>query len=74
VGPGFWEHVAALPRPQRDVVALRYVLDLPVLEIAQIVERPEGTVKSDLSRARTRLRQLMEPDAERDDVDREAAT
>jgi DNA-directed RNA polymerase specialized sigma24 family protein len=35
---------------------LHYVLDLAVAEIAVIVQAPEGTVKSDLSRARDRLR------------------
>lgn len=70
----FWGHVAELPRPQRDAVALHYVLDLAVVDIAAIVERPEGTVKSDLARARTRLRALMEPDVGTDVVDREAIT
>lgn len=55
----FWEHVARLPRRQRDVIALHYVLDLPVAEIAGIVEVAVGTVKSDLSRARDRLRASM---------------
>lgn len=52
----FWSEVAALPRRQRDVTVLHYVLDLAVAEIAVIVQAPEGTVKSDLSRARDRLR------------------
>ena len=52
----FWERVAALPQRQRDVVVLHYVHDLSVAEIAEVVEAPDGTVKSDLSRARSRLR------------------
>ena len=41
---------------QRDVTVLHYVHDLAVTEIALIVRAPEGTVKSELSRARGRLR------------------
>lgn len=61
----FWAHVAALPRRQRDVVVLHYVEDLPIAEIAEIVEAPTGTVKSDLSRARVRLREQLGDRAER---------
>lgn len=56
----FWNRVAALPRRQRDVVVLHYVHDLSVGEIAEIVEAPGGTVKSDLARARSRLRAELE--------------
>ena len=56
----FWDRVAALPRRQRDVTVLHYVHDLSIAEIAEIVETPEGTVKSDLSRARARLRAELE--------------
>lgn len=55
----FWAEVAALPQRQRDVVVLHYVDDLAIADIAAIVEAPEGTVKSDLSRARDRLRLAM---------------
>ena len=37
-------------------VTLRYVEDLPIAEIASILEAPAGTIKSDLSRARDHLR------------------
>ncbi len=60
----FWDAVAALPQRQRDVVVLHYVDDLAIADIAAIVEVPEGTVKSDLSRARDRLRSAM---TQRDD-------
>jgi len=56
----FWDHVTALPRRQRDVTVLHYVHDLSIAEIAEIVEAPEGTVKSDLFRARDRLRRELE--------------
>ena len=56
----FWAEVAALPKRQRDVVVLHYVDDLAIADIAAIVDAPEGTVKSDLSRARKRLRDAMQ--------------
>jgi len=56
----FWAEVAALPKRQRDAVVLHYVEDLAIADIAAIVDAPEGTVKSDLSRARGRLRDAMQ--------------
>jgi RNA polymerase sigma-70 factor (ECF subfamily) len=56
----FWAEVASLPRRQRDVVALHYVEDLPVAAIAEILDVPVGTVKSDLSRARASLRDAID--------------
>lgn len=56
----FWDRVAALPRRQRDVIVLHYIHDLTIAEIGEIVEAPDGTVKSDLSRARSRLRAELE--------------
>lgn len=55
----FWGEVAALPRRQRDVTVLFYVHDLSVADIALIVDVPEGTVKSDLSRSRETLRDKL---------------
>ena len=51
----FWAEVARLPPRQRSVIVLHYVNDLAVAEVAGVLEVPEGTVKSDLSRARSRL-------------------
>ena len=48
-----------LPMPQRRVLALHYLLDLPVSQIAAEVGVPEGTVKSWLSRGRTALAALL---------------
>lgn len=53
--------ISSLPDRQREVVVMRYYLDQTVPEIAQILDIPEGTVKSTLSRALVRLRQLLEP-------------
>lgn len=52
-----------LSRVQRAAVVLRYYEDRPVAEIARILGRPEGTVKSDLHRALARLRPLLEEEA-----------
>ncbi len=43
----------------REVVALRYGRDLSLAEIAAILDCPEGTVKSRLHGALTRLRAIM---------------
>jgi len=45
----------------RQVVALRYGLDLPIKEIALTLECPEGTVKSRLSTALEMLRTWTAP-------------
>jgi RNA polymerase sigma-70 factor (sigma-E family) len=52
--------LALLPDRQRDVIVLRFYLDLTVAETARILEVPEGTVKSSVSRALDRLRDLFE--------------
>jgi len=43
----------------REVVALRYGRDLSLAEIAALLDCPEGTVKSRLNGALTRLRALL---------------
>lgn len=58
--PAFWEAVQRLPVRQREVVALYYVEDRPVDEIASLLGCSEGTVKSHLSRARDALHGLLE--------------
>jgi RNA polymerase sigma-70 factor (ECF subfamily) len=47
--------LAGLPDPYRQVVVLHYFADLPVEEIAALLDVPTGTVKSRLSRARAAL-------------------
>ena len=51
----FWAEVRRLPRRQAQVVALHYVEDLSVAEVAATLGCAEGTVKQHLSRARTAL-------------------
>jgi RNA polymerase sigma-70 factor, ECF subfamily len=48
-----------LPAAQRLAVCLRYLDDLPVREVAMILDRSEGAVESLLSRGRDTLRQTM---------------
>ncbi len=51
--------ILALPLPQRVVVALYYVNDLSLQEIAEILEVPEGTVKSRLHYGRQTLKSWL---------------
>jgi RNA polymerase sigma-70 factor (ECF subfamily) len=52
--------IRALPARQRMAVELHYLLDLDVLEVAEVMGCAEGTVKSTLHDARARLRALLE--------------
>lgn len=55
----FWEEVRRLPRRQAQVLALRYLSELSVAEIAQVLQIADGTVKALLHLGRNRLaRQL----------------
>ena len=55
-----------LPTGQREAIALHYLADLPISEVADLLQVSVGTVKSRLSRGRTALAQLLgEPAAER---------
>ncbi|HEY2697845.1 MAG TPA: RNA polymerase sigma factor [Pseudonocardiaceae bacterium] len=56
-----------LPEEQRIAVVLRHVVDLPVAEIAEVLGRPEGTVKSHISRGLRRLRELRPAPGGHDD-------
>jgi RNA polymerase sigma-70 factor (ECF subfamily) len=57
VGPdlGLRQLVEALPDRLRAVVLLYYYADQPVHQVAELLGRPAGTVKSDLFDARARL-------------------
>ncbi len=48
-----------LPFELREVLTLHFLEEFPVAEISRILEIPEGTVKSRLSRARSELRDLL---------------
>lgn len=59
----FDPHVARalrdLPRSQRSVVALHYLLDMPVADVAERLGIAEGTVKTHLHRARETMRAAL---------------
>jgi RNA polymerase sigma-70 factor, ECF subfamily len=52
--------VQALPDRLRAPVLLHYYADLPVRDVALLLRRNENTIKSDLHRARGRLRDALE--------------
>lgn len=49
----------ALPRRQREVAVLRYLLEMGTAEVAATLGISEGTVKSSLSRARAHLAESL---------------
>lgn len=57
--------LATLSPIRRATVVLRFYEDLPEAEIARVLDRPVGTVKSDLHRALARLRPHFEDDGDR---------
>lgn len=52
--------ILALPAKYKDVVYLHYYEGYHTAEIAQLLHRPESTVRNQLSRARTMLKKHME--------------
>ena len=51
----FWKAVRALPKRQSQAIALHYLEELSVAEIADILDCAEGTVKVHLHKGRRRL-------------------
>ena len=51
--------VSRLPRRLSEVVALHYWADLPIAEVARVMDKPEGTIKRRLHEARTQLAQTL---------------
>lgn len=54
-----WEAVKALPDRQREAVHLFYYEGYTTAQIAEILERKESTVRSDLRRGRTKLKDIL---------------
>jgi RNA polymerase sigma factor (sigma-70 family) len=54
-----WRHLNRLPEPQRQVIVLRYYGDLSFEEIADALERPSSTVRSEHRRALDRLKRYL---------------
>lgn len=63
--------VERLPRPQRDVITCRYLLDLSERDTAQVLGIPRGTVKSRLSRGLRALEIVLGSDAQETAVEPE---
>lgn len=51
--------VIRLPRQYREIIEMRHFEDLDVTEIASLLQKPEGTIKSWLFRARAMLRKEL---------------
>ena len=60
VDAALWDAVRRLPAPQRDVVLLHYLYDLPLADVATAVRRPLGTVKRRLHEGRALLARALE--------------
>lgn len=56
----FWREVRGLPRRQAQVVALFYLEDLSIADIATTLDIAEGTVKAQLHKARTTLARKLD--------------
>jgi RNA polymerase sigma-70 factor (ECF subfamily) len=54
-----WEAVQKLSDPLREVVTLHYYMELPAVEIAKLLNTPEGTIYSRLHNARHRLAETL---------------
>lgn len=56
----FWQAVRSLPRRQAQAIALHYLEDLSVAEVARILGTAEGTVKKHLHEGRKALARRLE--------------
>ena len=57
---GLWREVRRLPLRQQQAVVLHYRLDIPVEEVARLMDLSPGTVRTHLARAREALRRSLE--------------
>lgn len=60
-----WSLVDSLPDHQREVIRMVHEMELDIREIAETLGIPEGTVKSRLHYARSRLAEALEQSEER---------
>jgi RNA polymerase sigma factor (sigma-70 family) len=56
-----WEALRMITPRRRSAIVLRYYADLPLTEIAQVLECSTGTVKSLLHRGLAQLKDVIEP-------------
>jgi len=54
-----YELIQRLPQKYKEILLLFYYKDLTYEEISEILQIPEGTVRSRLSRAREKLKKMM---------------
>lgn len=57
-----WKAVQTLKMSDQQIIYLRYFLDLTVSETAEVLQVAEGTVKSRMSRALEKLRNIIQQD------------
>ena len=58
-GDDLWEELRRLPEKDRTVLHLYYYEDMTTEEIAQMLDRNPATVRSQLLRARAKLKKLL---------------
>jgi RNA polymerase sigma-70 factor (ECF subfamily) len=63
--------VARLPEPQRVVVVLRVWQQMSYVELAQVLNQPDGTIRSHMHRGLCALRELLEGRLGQDDCNEE---
>jgi RNA polymerase sigma-70 factor (ECF subfamily) len=68
--PAFWAAVGRLPARQRHVIALHYLEDRSVADIATVLDIAEGTVKAHLHAGRQALARMLGAELEHEEVDR----
>lgn len=56
--------LATLSEPQRTCLLLKTVVELEYAEIAELLEMPSGTAMSHVSRARAKMRALLQPESD----------
>ena len=61
VDPDIWAAIVALPPRQRAAIVLRYYEDRSETEIADLLQCSLGTVKSQLAKARHKLKGMLQP-------------
>jgi len=56
-----WKGIEMLPLVQREVIILKYFHQYSYQEIAEIIQKPIGTVMSSLYYAKKKLRKILTP-------------
>jgi RNA polymerase sigma-70 factor (ECF subfamily) len=66
VREALWKGIEMLPLVQREVIILKYFHQYSYQEIAEIIQKPMGTVMSSLYYAKKKLREILTPYLGRD--------